>query len=67
MRQRFVGERPIRPYRSRKHETAKRLLVKRHGASAEQVMGRRWCYATLTELGYRWDAAKGVWARVSGT
>ena len=61
MRERFVGERPVRPYRSRKHETAKRLLTEEYGPSAQYYGDRAWCYATLTELGYRWDAAKGVW------
>ena len=61
MRQRFVGERPIRPYRSRKHEIAKALLLGQYGASAAQVKDRAWCYAKLGELRLRWDGAEGVW------
>lgn len=67
MRQRFVGERPVRPYRSRKHETAKALLIGRYLASDEQVKDRAWCYANLAALGWRWDEAKGAWWKVSGT
>jgi len=52
---------PIRPYHSRKHETAKALLTEQYGPSAQYYGDRAWCYAKLAELGYWWDVTALVW------
>lgn len=61
MSERLANERPIRPYRSRKHETAKQVLTEEYGPSAQYYGDRAWCYAKLAELGYWWDVAALVW------